>query len=82
MLPVALTTDQLDCGFRNRQAAVCWLEPYGKNMEFNVFDNDSKLISVSEDCTCRMEHYRIKRNVAELSISNVYEVHLIEICGR
>ena len=43
------------------------------------FDNDSKLISVSEDCTCRVWNIiESRENVAELSISNVYEVHLIK----
>ncbi|EJS41476.1 YPL183C [Saccharomyces arboricola H-6] len=47
------------------------------NLKF--FDNDTKLISVSEDCTCRIWNIiESPENTAELSISNVYEVHLIK----
>ncbi|CAI4038941.1 hypothetical protein SMKI_06G2930 [Saccharomyces mikatae IFO 1815] len=43
------------------------------------FDNDTKLISVSEDCTCRIWNIvESQKKDAELSISNVYEVHLIK----
>ncbi|KOG96137.1 tRNA (34-2'-O)-methyltransferase regulator RTT10 [Saccharomyces eubayanus] len=45
------------------------------NLKF--FDNDTKLISVSEDCTCRVwTVMESQKNITELSISNIYDVHL------
>ncbi|EHM99951.1 Rtt10p [Saccharomyces cerevisiae x Saccharomyces kudriavzevii VIN7] len=45
------------------------------NLKF--FDNDTTLISVSEDSTCRIWNIvESREKIAELFISNVYEVHL------